>query len=130
MDVGRNRLEGKLPKDIGESCVELRHLHLDHNSFRGTLPFSYNMAGNGRLESLTIHDNELTGVVSGERLLYNKLVIFTLYENKFDSIESENCNMIIPRGEMVEFKTDCDICQCDDDYFNFCNRLCDGRDGE
>jgi hypothetical protein len=123
LDVGRNQLTGRLPKDIGEDFVELRHLYLDHNSFRGTLPSSYNKAGNGRLESLSLHHNQLTGVVSGERPMYNKLVLLTLQENKFTGIDAENCNMIIPKGEMPEFKADCDICQCDD-HFNLCQRFC------
>lgn len=122
-DIGRNQFTGQLPNDIGESCVDLRHLFMDNNMFRGTIPLSYNSVGNGRLESLTLHSNQLTGVVPGERKLYNNLQLLTLHENKFTSIDSANCKMIIPWGEMPEFKADCDVCQCDD-YFNLCDRFC------
>ena len=60
-DVGRNQLTGKIPEELGENMVTLRHLHLDHNDFRGTLPKEYNDVGNGRLESFSINHNRLTG---------------------------------------------------------------------
>ncbi|KAG7348621.1 two component regulator [Nitzschia inconspicua] len=123
LDVGRNQLTGRLPDDIGRSCVELRQLHLDHNQFRGTLPVSYNTVGNGRLRSLLINNNQLTGVVSGERTMFNNLFQFVLHENQFTGIDPDNCRMIIPWGEMSEFKADCDICQCSD-FFNLCDRFC------
>jgi hypothetical protein len=122
-DVGRNQLTGTLPADIGTFFVELRQLHLDHNQFRGTVPSSYNSVGNGRLESLSIDHNFLTGVVPGERDLTNKLVTYTLHENNFNSLDPGNCDLLIPFGEMVEFKADCDICQCDD-WMNICSRHC------
>jgi len=117
-------LTGTLPESLGEQLVELRHLHLDHNRFTGTLPLSYNNVGNGRLESLTINHNRLTGVVSGQRDLYNKMSVYTLQENQFTSMGSEICNMLIPWGEMPELKADCDICNCTD-FFNICARYCD-----
>ena len=63
-DVGRNQLTGKIPEELGENMVTLRHLHLDHNEFRGTLPKEYNYVGNGRLESFSINHNRLTGTYS------------------------------------------------------------------
>ncbi|KAG7337947.1 two component regulator [Nitzschia inconspicua] len=123
LDVGHNQLTGRLPDDIGRSCVELRQLHLDHNQFRGTLPVSYNTVGNGRLRSLLINNNQLTGVVSGERTMFNNLFQFVLHDNQFTGIDPDNCRMIIPWGEMSEFKADCDICQCTD-FFNLCDRFC------
>ena len=103
-DIGRNQMTGKLPKDIGEKFVALRHRHFDHNDFRGTLPESYNTVGNGRLESFSIDHNRLTGTVPGERDLYNKLVQYTLHSNRFGNIDSDNCRMELPQGEMVEFR--------------------------
>jgi hypothetical protein len=122
-DVGRNELTGRLPPDLGETFVELRQLHLDHNDFRGTLPTSYNDVGNGRLEIFTVDHNRLTGYVTGERDLYNKLLEYTLHENQFSGMSSENCRLEIPYGEMVEFKADCDICRCDG-YFGLCDMYC------
>ena len=103
-DVGRNLLSGKLPVTLGEKFVSLRHLHLDHNYFTGTLPLSYNTVGNGRLESFSIDHNYLTGRVPGTRDLYNKLVQYTLHSNEFDSMSSNVCRMEVPRGEMVELR--------------------------
>ena len=103
-DVGRNRLTGTLPDDIGEKFVSLRHFHLDHNEFKGTLPESYNTVGNGRLESFSIDHNKLTGTIEGERDLYNKLVQYTLHSNRFDKMDSDNCRLEVPQGEMVELR--------------------------
>ncbi len=103
-DVGRNFLTGTLPVDLGEKFVELRHLHLDHNKFRGTLPESYNTVGNGRLESFSINHNELTGVVPGKRSLYNKLVQYNLQSNNFDKMDSDVCKIEVPFGESVELR--------------------------
>mmetsp|Transcript_21292 Transcript_21292/g.50361 ORF Transcript_21292/g.50361 Transcript_21292/m.50361 type:complete len:574 (-) Transcript_21292:1436-3157(-) len=122
-DVGRNQLTGRLPDDLGEKFVAARHLHFDHNDFRGTLPASYNTVGNGRLESFSIEHNRLTGTLQGERDLYNKLVQFTLHGNRFDRIESGTCRMEVPQGEMVEFRADCQVCGCRG-YFNLCARQC------
>ena len=123
-DVGRNQLSGRLPRDLGEQFVELRSLHLDHNDFRGTLPRSYNSVGNNRLEAFSINHNRLTGYVPGDRELYNKLVEYTLHENRFSGLDRENCRLEIPYGEMIEFKADCDICRCDG-WFDLCGRWCD-----
>jgi len=122
-DVGRNLLSGKLPVTLGEKFVSLRHLHLDHNYFTGTLPLSYNTVGNGRLESFSIDHNYLTGRVPGTRDLYNKLVQYTLHSNEFDSMSSNVCRMEVPRGEMVELRTDCAICICEG-FFDLCDIQC------
>lgn len=82
-------MTGSLPNDIGETMFHLRHLHLDHNKFRGTIPLSYNSVGNGRLESLTLHDNQLTGVVPGPRPMYNKLTLVRAYIFVLGQIDSE-----------------------------------------
>ena len=159
-DVGRNQLTGKIPEELGENMVTLRHLHLDHNDFRGTLPKEYNDVGNGRLESFSINHNRLTGTyyyvcmcvyrchaprfkniklhvlflsyfcrfllnnyhlhvsfgwlcpcsfffkgtVPGERSLYNKLVQYTLHNNRFDRMDQDTCRIEVPQGECVELR--------------------------
>jgi hypothetical protein len=72
-DVGYNQLTGQLPNDLGEEFARLRHLHLDHNRFTGTLPTSYIVVGNGRLESLTVDNNQLGGAVPSNFEFLNKL---------------------------------------------------------
>mmetsp|Transcript_6101 Transcript_6101/g.15111 ORF Transcript_6101/g.15111 Transcript_6101/m.15111 type:complete len:581 (-) Transcript_6101:497-2239(-) len=122
-DVGRNQLTGTLPNGIGETFVALRHLHLDHNEFRGTLPESYNTVGNGRLESFSIDHNKLTGTIPGKRDLYNKLVQYTLHSNQFESMDSDTCKSEVPKGEMVELRADCDVCTCNG-FFDICDLQC------
>ena len=72
-DLGRNKFSGTLPADIGDKYIRLRHLHLDHNQFVGTIPPTYTQAGNGRLESLSLNSNLLTGSVPTNYELYHKL---------------------------------------------------------
>lgn len=120
-DVGRNQLTGRLPEDLGEKFVELRQLYLDHNAFTGGLPESYNTVGNGRLVSLALEHNQLTGVVPGLREHYDTLVQYTLQENNFTRLEQQNCNNVY----LVEFKADCpNVCTCYGGFFQFCDRWC------
>jgi hypothetical protein len=72
-DVGYNQLTGQLPDDLGDKFASLRHLHLDHNQFSGTLPAPYTSVGGNRLESLTVDHNRLGGAVPSSYVLYNKL---------------------------------------------------------
>ena len=63
MDLGRNQFTGTLP--TLENYVRLRHLHLDFNEFVGTVPATVVNAGQGRLKSLTLNNNQLTGFLPG-----------------------------------------------------------------
>ena len=120
LDLGNNLLTGTLPVDLGEKFVELRHLHLDHNQFRGTLPLSYINVSNGRLEQFTIDHNQLTGAVPDDHELGNKLVMFTMQENNFsEDLGKGTCRLsVFEGGENVETKADCSICSCG---FPFCS---------
>jgi hypothetical protein len=40
LDLGRNNLYGTLPEDLGETFIQLRMLHLDHNQFNGTVSWT------------------------------------------------------------------------------------------
>ena len=92
----------------------LTDLFLDHNEFVGTLPESYITVGNGRLESLAINDNFLTGQVPDNHVMFNKLVMFTMENNDFNVALRDTCKLdVFEGGEAVEVKADCDICSCD-----------------
>lgn len=67
MDLGYNNFSGTLPPDLGTDYVRLRHLHLDHNGFAGTFPESYLVAGDGRIHTIFVNDNYLTGIFPGNR---------------------------------------------------------------
>lgn len=113
LDLGWNQLTGTLPVDLGEKFVALRHLHLDHNGFTGPLPTSYINVGNGRLEQLSVNDNQLTGEIPADRELTNKMVMLNLENNDFSSIDKDTCDILIGYGgEGVEFTTECEFCIC------------------
>lgn len=113
MDLGKNKFTGTIPASLGENYVRLRHLHLDHNQLSGTVPSSIINAGDGRLNSLSLHDNQLTGALPGDHEFFNKLVQYTVYNNNFTSMDRASCGLSVYfGGELTEFKSDCDICPC------------------
>ena len=59
MDLGRNKFTGTIPLDLETEYVRLRHLNLDHNNFSGNA--NVINAGDGRLHSLLLNDNQFTG---------------------------------------------------------------------
>lgn len=71
MDLGRNKFSGTLPS-LAE-FVRLRHLHLDFNNFTGTVPSTVVTAGDGRIQTLTLNNNALTGDLPGDFQFYNHL---------------------------------------------------------
>ena len=115
-------MTGTLPKDLGVKCVSLRQLHIDHNKFSGTVPYSYVNIGNGRLTALSIDHNRLTGIVPGaNRNNYEQLVQYTMHNNFFASMETEICDNRL----MVELKADCpNVGLCFGQFWNFCDRWC------
>lgn len=60
LDLGRNQFSGPIPKDIS-SMRALRHLHLDHNSFSGDLPWELPLAGDNKIETISLEYNDLVG---------------------------------------------------------------------
>lgn len=60
LDLGGNNFEGPLPEDI-DNMPAIRHLHLDHNQFNGTIPDALPQIGNGRIETLSLDHNRLEG---------------------------------------------------------------------
>ncbi|KAL3941682.1 MAG: hypothetical protein SGBAC_003995 [Bacillariaceae sp.] len=73
MDLGHNRFSGTLPRDLGTGYVRLRHLFLDHNSFLGTVPESYVVAGQERISTLYLNSNKLSGVFPGNDTLFRRM---------------------------------------------------------
>ncbi|KAL3941684.1 MAG: hypothetical protein SGBAC_003997 [Bacillariaceae sp.] len=81
MDLGNNKFSGNLPTNLGEEYVRLRHLFLDHNNFEGPVPESYINAGNGRIQTLTLNDNNFSGAFPWNHEVFNRMRKFdiTLY---------------------------------------------------
>ena len=70
MYLGHNKFSGTLPDELGTESVRLRHLFLDHNDFLGTVPESYVVAGQGRINTLYLNDNKLSGPFPGNGTLF------------------------------------------------------------
>ncbi|CAJ1968042.1 unnamed protein product [Cylindrotheca closterium] len=116
MDLGANQFSGPLPPELGSEYVRLRHLFLDHNQFTGTMPQSYIVAGNGRIRTLEVNDNQLRGAFPGNHQSYTELMQLTLHNNNFDSMDKDTCKLeVFVGGELVEFKSQCSICRCGGD---------------
>jgi len=125
-DFGRNHFSGPLPDDIGQHWVKLRYLYLDHNTFTGTIPYSYPNTGNDRLAVLAVNHNHLTGQVPDNwKWSVRKLHALNLHNNSFSSIGYRTCKeSVFNKGAMVEYSADCDVCQCSP----FCDLKCgDGQ---
>jgi len=117
LDLGYNDLTGGFPLDWTESRDApnaLRILYLNNNRLSGTLPSDLIATiGNGRLEMLILHDNLFQGEIPGQYSVINHMDIVEVYNNDFDSMDRNLCNMLVfMMGEMVSLKADCDVCEC------------------
>jgi hypothetical protein len=110
-----------VPEDLGEELVRARHLYLDHNRFTGTIPSSIINAGDGHLRSLALNDNQFTGDLPGDHEQIRKMDQLMVQNNNFVSMSKNTCEMsVFSSGELIEFKSDCDICACQDFMCEFC----------
>lgn len=66
LDLGRNDFSGPLPWDM-HKMTALQHLHLDHNSFSGTIEIDFEKVGGGELQALSLDNNQFTGYFPYER---------------------------------------------------------------
>lgn len=115
LDLGKNNFEGKLPADLGVEYVRLRHLFLDNNAFTGTVPDSVVNAGDGRLRSLSLNDNQFVGPLPGNHMSNTFLNTYEVQNNNFTSMHADTCKLwIFSGGELVDFNSDCAICDCGD----------------
>jgi len=72
MDLGHNKFSGTLPLELRTEYVLLRHLYLDHNDFLGTLPESDVVTGQGRINTLYVNDNKLSGPFPGHVTIFHR----------------------------------------------------------
>ena len=85
-DLERNQFSGTLPAILGSDFVRLKHLHLDHNRFTGPVPDSIANAGNGRLLTLSLNDNQLTGALPEYHMFITEMNQYTVQNNRFSSM--------------------------------------------
>ena len=88
---------------------------MDHNAFTGLLPAYFSQLGNGRLKQLHLNDNQLEGKVPEDWDPKDQLTNMAVHNNKLTVRVPESvCELsVFELGNMVEFRTDCDICTCD-----------------
>lgn len=49
-DISHNQFSGTIPENLATEIIpNVRHLHLDHNSFTGSIPGTFRELGKGRL---------------------------------------------------------------------------------
>ncbi len=147
LDLGRNSFAGTLPQDM-DNYIALRHLHLDHNQFNGTIPDVLPYVGSDRLEQLSLDHNDFTGEFPGawsfswymgkygqihdgdslEMHLTSLIawlvlpVALTLNNNSLTApLPSDVCDMnVFEGGAMVEMGADCDVCVCSYPFCQSC----------
>ena len=108
---------GKIPEVLAlEDGIlpNIRHLHLDHNQFTGSIPGSFVQLGKGRLRQLYLNDNKFSGAFPDNWLTVKLLNNIDISNNNFRANLDGMCRMsVFEYGELVEMRADCDICNCD-----------------
>lgn len=118
LDLGRNNFEGTIPVDWYEgrdTMNNLRHLLADHNSLSGVLSSSFPTIGSGRLDQVTLNDNQFSGDFPGGWDPVNALEVIHIENNQFSSLSRDFCIMsVFVGGEVTDLRSDCSICPCND----------------
>ncbi|KAF8074431.1 hypothetical protein N665_1102s0014 [Sinapis alba] len=87
LDVGHNRLSGKLPKSL-VNCTQLEFLNVEDNSFNDTFPFW--LSSLPMLQFLVLRSNKFHGPISyyplQDSLSFSKLRIFDVSQNLFTGV--------------------------------------------
>ena len=97
-----------------EIAPSIRHLHLDHNLFTGSIPSSFRELGKGRLRQLYLNDCHFSGKFPENWLSTENLNNIDLSNNEFKTNLDEICLMsVFENGELVELRADCPICNCE-----------------
>jgi len=107
-DIGRNRIGGSIPEDIGTDFGDLKYFHINRNRLTGSIPDTIPLVADGRMISFLADHNRLGGAIPDNWLMFNKLVQYTLQGNYFDYLGPETCHLnVFSGGQCVEFKADC-----------------------
>ncbi|GAX27631.1 hypothetical protein FisN_13Hh278 [Fistulifera solaris] len=118
LDIGRNAFSGTIPIDWYEgrdTMNNLRHLYADFNQFSGGLTYNFPTIGSGRIDQVSINDNQLTGDFPGGWDPINALEILHIENNQFSSLSKDFCIMsVFVGGEVTDLRSDCSICPCND----------------
>lgn len=77
-DIGRNRIGGSIPEDIGTDFGDLKYFHINRNRLTGSIPDTIPLVADGRMISFLADHNRLGGAIPDNWLMFNKLVQYTL----------------------------------------------------
>ena len=83
--------------------------------FAGTIPSNFIALGNGRIKSIHLNNNQLTGSVPVGWNPLDMLTSFSAHNNNLTvPVDASVCEMsVYAQGVMVEMRVDCEICTCD-----------------
>lgn len=128
-DLSMNSLNGTLPSTL--QMVSLRHFDLSYNEFSGTIPEDYSDLGSNRLFQFYLNDNKITGEFPGNwhtKLPHKWLTNVDISNNRLtEKLPGSVCMLsVYEEGETIEFRADCDVCNCK----NLCYRWCDKNSKE
>lgn len=113
LDIGHNEMTGELPYTWGRRMQSLTEMYIDHNRFRGEIPSSWPGIRNGRMRTYHFNDNLLTGFVPGGYDALGIMQSIDMRNNDFTGFHEDFCSLLVfIAGEVTNFRTDCDICNC------------------
>lgn len=123
IDFSFNRLSGTIPYSMFDRHHALRHLYLNNNKLRGTIPANIGSVGNGRLRDALLNDNRLTGGIPTFENV-DGLFNLNMQHNKFTRwLNKDICKMSVWNyGEIADMAVDCNICSCSKSVCNTCYR--------
>jgi hypothetical protein len=103
------------PENFATEIVpNVRHVHMDHNIFSGSIPDTFRELGHGRLRQLYLNDCQFSGKFPENWLFPKFLNNIDLSNNRFKNNLDAMCLMsVFENGELVELRADCPICNCD-----------------
>ena len=114
LDLSHNSFSSTIPSDSPTRLITMRSLYLGHNSLTGSIPTNFARIGNGWLKQFYANDNQLTGQFpQGWDPIYY-ITNIDIRNNQFTrDMPSSVCSLnVFDRAEMVELRTDCDVCDC------------------
>ena len=81
MDLSRNKLTGKVPKEIGKLSNLTHRLALDHNNLSGMIPKEISLLSN--LQHIWLNNNQFSGILPFEIGKMKSLRSLFIYHNNF-----------------------------------------------
>lgn len=119
IDFSFNQFSGLLLSTPEQDLPSAHQLYFDHNQITGPIRDTYTTIGMGRLVSLYLNNNLLTGVVPAtwvDGKKYSSMINMINVENNLltEAIDRDVCTLsIFETSRLVDLRADCNICSCD-----------------